>query len=267
MSADAATPAAAAAAAPAQPAASATAAPAQPTSEPAAAAPSRKLHAALFDIDGTLADTDVHHREVFRSLLAPHGIECDHSFFLAHISGRANALIAQQYLPHLSVEEAAEWSAHKEALFRERAAVGLEPMGGLVELLRALRAAGVHVAAVTNAPRVNVDMILRALRLEGEFETLVLGEECAHPKPHPEPYLEAMRRLAVQPENCVVFEDSLTGVRAGRASGAVTVGVRSSQSDEALRAAGAHCSVADFTHIDIDQLITHLADFHFSKDD
>lgn len=244
---------------------SAAAAPAQPAAT--AAVPSRKLHAALFDIDGTLADTDVHHREVFRELLAPHGIECDNEFFLAHISGRANALIAQQYLPHLSVEQAAEWSAQKEALFRERAAVGLEPMPGLVALLRALRSAGVHVAAVTNAPRVNVSMILQALGLEGEFETLVLGEECAHPKPHPEPYLEAMRRLAVQPENCVVFEDSLTGVRAGRASGAVTVGVRSSQSDEALRAAGAHCSVADFTHIDIDQLITHLTDFHFSKDE
>ncbi len=200
-------------------------------------------------------------------LLALEGIDCDSSFFESRISGRANALICADLLPHLTGQERDAWVERKEALFRERAAEGLEPLNGLMELLRAFRAAGVKVAAVTNAPKLNAHMILVALELhvgsgsELAFDELILGEECSHAKPHPEPYLEAMRRLGVKAEQCVVFEDSLPGAQAGAASGAVTVGVRTSQTDGALRKAGAHVTVRDFAEVEADKLIRELKDF------
>jgi HAD superfamily hydrolase (TIGR01509 family) len=228
------------------------------------------LLAALFDIDGTLADTDVHHRAIFRDLLAEEGIACDTEFFEKRISGRANAQIVAELLPHYTPEQQDAWVVKKEALFRERAAAGLEPLEGLLDLLRSFRAKGVRTAAVTNAPKLNAHMILRALNLHPDeaaselpFELIVLGDECSQPKPHPEPYLVAMRHfgLADTPERCVVFEDSLPGCRAGKASGAITVGVRTSQTDAALKQAGAHCSVPDFSHIDHDKLIGQLSEF------
>jgi len=240
-----------------------------PGSASAAAAPGAPaaplLRAALFDIDGTLSDTDVYHRDIFRELLAKEGIDCNEQFFEQHVSGRANALIVEDLLPHYSAEQKEEWVQMKEQLFRDRAAAGLEPLTGLMELLQSFRARGVRVAAVTNAPKLNAHMILRALNLHPEgpmpFDLIVLGEECSRPKPHPDPYLKAMELLGVRPEQCCVFEDSLPGAKAGRDSGAVTIGVRTSQTDEALRKAGAHVTIHDFAQLDHDRLINDLADF------
>ena len=216
------------------------------------------LHGALFDIDGTLADTDAHHREVFRELLAPLNIHCDRAYFEQNISGRSNALIVADLLPHLSTEQAAAWSHRKEELFRERARAHLKPLDGLVELLAGLRARGVRLAAVTNAPRLNVDMMLSVLGLADAFHTVVIGgEDCARPKPHPDPYLEAMRRLGLSgsPERCVVFEDSPTGVAAAVAARAgLVVGLKTSQGPRILREAGANITARDFTDLAQDVL-------------
>ena len=106
-----------------------------------------------------------------------------------------------------------------------------------------------RVAAVTNAPRPNAELMLRALGLADPpaFEVLVIGTECARAKPFPDPYLEGMRLLgATDPARCVAFEDSPTGMAAAVAAGAPSVGVTTSQSPAALFGAGASLCVADF---------------------
>jgi len=100
---------------------------------------------------------------------------------------------------------------------------------------------------VTNAMRKNADAMLAAIGLDGAFDAVVIGEECARGKPDPAPYLEAMRQLGEAPETCIAFEDSPAGVRAAAASGAWTLGIRSALDDAALRAAGAAASLKDFT--------------------
>jgi beta-phosphoglucomutase-like phosphatase (HAD superfamily) len=88
--------------------------------------------------------------------------------------------------------------------------------------------------------------MLSALGLDTFFETLVIGAECSRAKPHPEPYLEGMRRLGVDAAHCVAFEDSPSGMTSAVAAGLPTFGVLTSQSCEALRAAGAVACIADF---------------------
>jgi HAD superfamily hydrolase (TIGR01509 family) len=85
-------------------------------------------------------------------------------------------------------------------------------MPGLSEFLGWLDSRGVRRAAVTNAPRDNATMMLRALHLDAAFEGVVLGEECARAKPHPDPYLEGLRLLGLQPHEAIVVEDSPAGV-------------------------------------------------------
>jgi len=226
-----------------------------------APSPCQKLKAALFDIDGTLADTDVFHRQVFRDVFLPFGINCDREFYDKHISGKHNPEIAATLLPQLSVEEGAALMAKKEALYRERAEAHLQPLPGLLSLLDALKARNVRLAAVTNAPGENARMMLRVLKVEHYFEHVILAEDCVRAKPHPEPYLEAMRRFGVQGEECVVFEDSPSGAKAGKAAEAVTVGIRTTQTSSALESAGAHVTVQDFRDLNVDKLINDLENF------
>ena len=89
--------------------------------------------------------------------------------------------------------------------------------------------------------------MLGAIGLRQHFEVIVIGEECPRGKPDPYPYQEAMRQLGVTPDQAVAFEDSPSGTRAARSSGAYTVGIRSGLDDHSLRQAGAHVTLQDFT--------------------
>lgn len=101
----------------------------------------------------------------------------------------------------------------------------LAVLPGVLELLAALRDAGVPVALVSSSYRVLVDAVLR--RGIGPFEVTVAGDEVVHGKPHPEPYLTACTRLRVDPREVVVLEDSPAGVASGEAAGCAVVAVPS----------------------------------------
>jgi HAD superfamily hydrolase (TIGR01509 family) len=88
-------------------------------------------------------------------------------------------------------------------------------MPGLTEFLAWLESRSLRKAAVTNAPRGNTELMLSALQLDTYFEAVVLGEECVRAKPHPDPYLQALEVLGLQPHEAVVIEDSPAGEAAG----------------------------------------------------
>ncbi|MBP7243557.1 MAG: HAD-IA family hydrolase [Amaricoccus sp.] len=135
----------------------------------------------------------------------------------------------------------------KEALFREALADCVEPVAGIHALLDRASAAGMRAAVVTNAPRINAESMLRAACLDGRLTELVIGEECTRPKPDPEPYREAMRRLGATPSRSVAFEHSRSGLRAARAAGALVFGLTTGLSAAELLQAGAHHAIPDFT--------------------
>jgi HAD superfamily hydrolase (TIGR01509 family) len=84
-------------------------------------------------------------------------------------------------------------------------------MPGLTEFLAWLENRSLRKAAVTNAPRGNTELMLSALQLDTYFEAVVLGEECVRAKPHPDPYLQALEVLGLQPHEAIVIEDSPAG--------------------------------------------------------
>ncbi len=95
---------------------------------------------------------------------------------------------------------------------------------GAVDLLRALREAGIPTALVTMSLRRMADAVVAALAPH-DFDAIVSGDSARRPKPYPDPYLQAAELLGVDIERCIVIEDSPGGVRAGLASGAITIGV------------------------------------------
>lgn len=201
----------------------------------------------LFDIDGTLTDTDHLHLVAMQRIFAPHGLELDLPTFKSRIVGRANYIIFEEFFPGMAPDERVTLADRKEALFREIAgAQGMMPLDGLVPLLDWADGRGLPMGVVTNAPRLNADATLGGLGLAPRFRTLVIGDELAHGKPHPLPYLNGLRDLAGDARRSVAFEDSPPGVMAAAAAGMAVVGILTSQSAETLAAAGAHLTVTSF---------------------
>lgn len=200
----------------------------------------------MFDLDGTLSATDHVHYVIMRDMMAEHGVEVDETIFRTRMSGMNNADIAREFLPHVPAERHAGLMSDKEARFRTQAHM-LVAMPGLAALLDRARAAGVPCAVVTNAPRENADFMLHTIGLADRFDVIVLGDDCARAKPHPEPYLTAMEKLGASPERSVAFEDSKPGLAAAIASGAATVALTTSLPSAELLACGADLAAADFT--------------------
>jgi len=199
--------------------------------------------ALLFDLDGTLLDSDPLHIAAFADLFAARGRSIDRDFYLDRIHGRHNLDIFGEFFPG---EDAGALADAKEAAVRNRLD-GIAPTDGAAALIDRARGAGWGVAVVTNAPRENAEAMLAAIGFAAAFDTLVIGDECARGKPSPDPYARATAQLNATPAAAIAFEDSPSGLASARAAGVTTViGLRSSLGDGALRAAGADASIADF---------------------
>ena len=210
--------------------------------------------ALLFDLDGTMLESDPIHMQVFSDMMAAHGHIVDEAFYLEHIHGRLNRDIFIEFLPHEPDPDAL--SEQKEAEFRRRLPRPYPATHGLFDVLDRAMAQGVKLAVVTNAMRLNAEAMLSAIDARSYFETIVIGEECARGKPHPDPYLSAMDQLGVAAADCIVFEDSPSGVKSAVGAGAVTIGLRSSLDDATLRRHGAHATIKNFTDPALDAVMT-----------
>jgi len=236
----------------------------------------RKLKAILFDVDGTMADTDVFHRRVYKHLLKPFGIDCTDEFYNLHLSGKENSQLHRTLVPHLSKEDAKKFFEDKESRFRELSAAELEPIPGLLSMINVVQTNGILLAAVSNAPRPNVAFMLELFGVaseahpishqgckgrNGHFDTVVLGEDCVEAKPSPVPYQLAMERLGVRADECIVFEDSESGASAGVRAGCVVVGVLTTKTQEQMRKLGCSYVIRDYTEIDVDKMMREMRDF------
>lgn len=202
--------------------------------------------ALLFDMDGTMIDSDPLHAAVFGEIFAERGVagRIDDAFYADRLQGRLNADIFAEFFPG---GDAAALEDEKEARFRDRLGPDTEPVPGLRALLDRATASGWAAGIVTNAPRENVAAMLAAIGLCDRFETVVVAGELPRGKPDPLPYATALERLGSAPARALAFEDSRSGVASAAGAGIATIGLRSSLDHDALVSAGASDSIADFT--------------------
>lgn len=180
--------------------------------------------AVLWDMDGTLVDTEQYWIQAEHEIVEQHGGVWTEEF--AHQLVGTDLIVSATFIrDHSPIT----WEPERivdELLVRVVAAVRAHVpwRPGALELLTALDAAGVPNALVTMSWRSMADAVLAALP-ESEFAVVITGDEVAHGKPHPEPYLAAARALGVDPAQCVAIEDSPTGVRSAVAAGIPTLAV------------------------------------------
>jgi HAD superfamily hydrolase (TIGR01509 family) len=211
--------------------------------------------ALLFDIDGTLADTDALHLAAFNQIFGPRGHVFDRARASRELMGFSNASIGERFLPEEPPERRLAIMDEKEAAFRSLVAGKIKPMPGLMRLLARADQAGVPMVAVTNAPRLNAEMLLAGLGITDRFKAIVIGDELAHGKPHPMPYLEGLRAVSAAPQLALAFEDSRSGILAASAAGIATVGIRTSLSHADLIEAGAFTTAENFDDPELIDLV------------
>jgi HAD superfamily hydrolase (TIGR01509 family) len=201
--------------------------------------------ALLFDLDGTLVDTDLHHLGAYNELLSGYGRSITIDDYRRHVMGFANDDIMQRLFPDQSSARHVELADRKEALFRARLSQ-LTPTAGLLRLLAWADERSYPMAVVTNAPMSNTRAMLEGLLLSHRFRRIIVGETLAHGKPHPLPYQTALDQLGMQPFEAIAFEDSASGVKSASSAGIVTIGMTTSLDEASLRAAGARDTIRDF---------------------
>jgi HAD superfamily hydrolase (TIGR01509 family) len=184
-----------------------------------------RFDAVVFDLDGTLIDTESLCNVAGVEACANLGFPLSMAFFesLAGIDDRTRARLIEEHVGQ-PVEFAA-FLAEWDRLCTLRFAQGIPLKAGAVELLDALDSAGVPVALATSSRRGPAEEKLAAIGLRHHFRTVVTFDDVAAPKPAPDPYLLAAERLGVAPARCLAFEDSETGARAAHAAGMTVVQV------------------------------------------
>ena len=213
------------------------------------------LKAVIFDLDGTLTNSDKVHYQVFQDFFAKHNVVLNKSLYKEKVSGRQNSAILADFLPELPQDEAEAFSDRKEAMFRQVAKGQITPLPGLLSLLEQIQSQGLSAAVVTNAPPENATFMLGELNLSGAFDPIVIADYLPRGKPDPLPYQTALDKLGIAAKEAIAFEDSAAGIRSAVGAGIKTIGMTTTLDSSDLLALGADNAIADFTNSYVQTLL------------
>ena len=201
----------------------------------------KHMQAVLWDMDGTLIDSEDFHWKSWRLTLQDEGITITRDQFRSTFGQRNDAIIRQWLGPAINPERAAKIAESKEVMYRHLVRRdGISPLPGVEEWVRRLHNEGWRQAIASSAPRANIETVLEVLSATHIFDAIVSGEEVSKGKPDPEVFLRAAQRVGIAPNRCVVVEDAVAGIEAARAAGMRNIYVNHSskhlpQADIAVR--------------------------------
>ena len=201
--------------------------------------------ALLFDLDGTLSNTDAVHFPNWIEILRPYGVEVTRELYEEKLSGRVDSEAVEDVLPDLSDEEATRLLQREELRARQRSSE-IGPLPGLRGLIEAGRRRGLPLALVTNSTEEDAGEILQPLGLDGAFDPVVYPRDAGEDKPAAVPYELALEELGMSAGEVVAFEDSVTGARSAVGAGIRTVGITTGHPPEDLLEAGVGIVIGDF---------------------
>jgi beta-phosphoglucomutase len=191
----------------------------------------------IFDLDGVLVDTGWAHKQAWYDLAEKEGFDISDDFFYSTFGMRNDQIIPMFAGKGLSPEEVERLSQWKEEHYRELIAEKLILPPGVGELLSDLKRSGFLLAVGSSAPKANLDLVLERVKIRDYFDACVTGEEVVEGKPAPETFVKAAGKLGLPPDCCVVVEDAVQGVEAGKAAGMPVIAVTTTRDRSALSAA------------------------------
>lgn len=213
----------------------------------------------LFDLDGTLIQSDDIYFNVLQQILSKYRLELSQELFEEYIQGQNDYNALAQLFPSCYSKILSDFSALKDELFCKHLETHkqLKVVPGALEFIEQVRLKGYKIAIVTNCNRPVAEAILDYLGITRWVDILVIGNECKKTKPDPEPYLQAIRYFRSSSSKAIIFEDSKAGIRSACHSfPCCVVGITTSYSPEQLLQLGAQQVINDYYEVEWDKLST-----------
>jgi beta-phosphoglucomutase len=218
---------------------------------------SNKKFSVIFDMDGVIVDSNPYHKTAIQQFCREHGQQLSDDQLLKKVYGRTNREWITALFGDIPEETIHRYTEDKEELYRRLFNKDIKPVKGLIRFLNELENKKVPRAIGTSAPRSNVDFTLTRTETTRYFDIILNDTFVTHSKPHPEIYLKCAQALGLPNRQCIVIEDSLSGVEAGKAAGSKVIGITTTHTAHEL----SHCDlvVDDFEGLTIERLSGLLA--------
>lgn len=184
-----------------------------------------KTFAFIFDMDGVIVDSNPYHKIALKQFCENHGVSLSDQQLLSKVYGRTNKEWIANLFGELPPGQIKKYADEKEALYRKLFGRDIRPVDGLVGFLGKIEAKQIPRAIGTSAPRANVDFTLSKTGTARFFDIILDESAIEHGKPNPEIYLRVADALKLPPNQCIVIEDSLSGIAAGLTAGARVIGI------------------------------------------
>ncbi|MEM6829351.1 MAG: HAD family phosphatase [Bacteroidota bacterium] len=212
----------------------------------------------IFDMDGVIVDNHHYHFLSWQQLAEQQGLSIDEVFYREHMNGRTmmeimNTLFKDQVTP----EQAKKLAVTKEDIYRDLYRSELKPTDGLLDFLELSKKEGIPMAVGTSAPEVNVAFTLDGLEIRHYFDAIFDERAVTKGKPDPQIYQKCAQGINRENSRCLVFEDAISGIKAGKSAGSKVVGLATSHKREELNA---DLIIDDFTSFTLDTAYSMIND-------
>ncbi len=208
----------------------------------------------IFDVDGTMVHNTPYHRQAWVELCRRYGITLDNDSYHKKIHARSNDIIIRSLFGSDATPDfIRKIELEKETIYQDLFRPVLKEVPGLTALLKTLSESNISCAAASNSPKMNVDFVLDGLKIRHYFKTVIDRNSVRVGKPDPDILLKAASGIDLQPENCLLFEDSSSGFAAARNANMPYIAI-STEPAEIGHAHDAKAVYKDFTEINIDTL-------------
>ena len=215
------------------------------------------LSGVIFDMDGVIVDSHPVHKKAWRRFLELQGKDLNDTDLDFIMDGRKREEILRHFLGELSDEEVQDLGHQKDALFMEEA-TAMAMIEGLPEFLQQLTQANIRLAVGSSGSDGRVKYVLQLFGLRKFFQAVVTGDQVTAGKPDPAVFRLASKELGVPPSETLVFEDSVSGVKAAKAAGMKCIGVAADGLIPKLLDAGAIQIVPNYVNLSLNHVRTLL---------
>lgn len=210
------------------------------------------IKAVIFDLDGVIINSNPEIEKFWHRWAAKTNRQLSRANITEHIHGRKGVETLEALFNDISTET-------KEAIIKDAiefdSRMNPEPVKGIYQFIQNLVRLGIPVGLVTSSHKERALLMLQKQNLQDIFDAHVTAEDVTKGKPHPAPYIAIATKLGLPPENCLVFEDAISGVLSAKAAAMEVIGINTEEAAENLIVGGAACVVSGFNELGIEQNI------------
>lgn len=214
------------------------------------------IKAAIFDMDGTIADSEPIHFRAESEVFAEVGIQIDRETMLTRFAGTGSGFIFPTLFKENNIDLDPKPYIKKKHILTSKYLQTMElgTIPGALEFLQKCKDANLKIALASGTSMENILVTLKRLNLETAFDSVNSAKDAGVPKPDPAVFIQAAKNLNIAPENCIVFEDAISGIKAAKTAGMLSVALTTSVKREKLLEQNPDLIIENFLDLEISDL-------------